>query len=364
MVLLERVFDRLAFDESAFATAGRRASVATSGLDAAAILREALANDRQRPWSRENYAISKGHRVDGVSIPNHRTAFRTPYDGRKLGPSLGSRGERQQQAQRSESPGPLETAEAVAGAAGRPIPRASGRAFVVERTLRDAPTIGAPARDFSSHRGPGSYNPKVRQVSSHVERAFAPWDRSMGRTERSTFGGGDEQLVSSEFELSSQPGASSNIGNSLAGGRFRVLSENKHAKSGACAGPLEASSSTSADVGPGKYNPAHSELKATWPHAPRAAILGRSLTQPPNSNLGPSTYDPFAPFGSQKPRETTPAGAGGLRYSFSSSAFYSKGSASRSSLPQETDALGGEDGALGLALGLAQFRPGVVSTGG
>ena len=54
------------------------------------------------------------------------------------------------------------------------------------------------------------------------------------------------------------------------------------------------------------------------------------------STLGPSTYEPYAPLGHAIPRETTPGGAGGLRYSFSASAFYSR-SPSRAKLRVEEE---------------------------
>ena len=214
--------------------------------------------------------------------------------------------------------------------------RGGSRGFVVERTSRDAPANAAVASRSASSLGPGSYNPACRLISSHVERAFGDWDATMpanvgfGLGERSDSTGSIKGASTGDRAADLYPVVTHQIGMGLPGGRFRVLPEQERYD-----GPLQPSGGTAENIGPGTYA-THRSLHYMERHAPHASIVGRPRVETHASTLGPSTYEPYAPLGHAIPRETTPGGAGGLRYSFSASAFYSR-SPSRAKLRVEEE---------------------------
>lgn len=272
------------------------------------LLRAAMAHDRQRPFEKTPIA--------GL----HRVAFRVPYDRRKLGPSI-ARKALEPQPPLDVAPSPQVHAGPVAGAAGaavhRPLILRSGFSATIGRNARSTPANAA-VKPADPVVGPGLYSPGVPMSR---QRAFGDFDESIpggfGLGARSGFASVHDEMdaAGSVAELERAGLVRAPSAQHLRGAKFGPPPADGKSRPN---GPLDASTATPMDVAPGRYN-SFEAFVATRPHLPRADLLGRPPARDERDNVGPSTYEPHAPIGyaSGAPRQTTPAGSGGLRYSFS-----------------------------------------------
>ena len=195
------------------------------------------------------------------------------------------------------------------------------------RTSRDAPANAA-VTPSDPVMGPGRYKPGV--PISRLQREWGDFDAStpggFGRGPRISgyASAHDEVEASGPFpaqtgELAAKKKPEARL---TPGGKIHPPPRNGRART---RGPLDASSATSPDVAPGTYNAPEAFRHAVVARAPHASVLGRPPVRRDLETLGPTTYDPFAPLGfAGGHRETTPAGAGGLHYSFSASSFFGR----------------------------------------
>ena len=314
-------FDRAQFNEAQFSMIPRLlpGRAGEHGVRHGELLRKAMGEDRQRP-------LSRGPPISGMN----RVAFRTPFDKRRLGPSIArpslALGPQPGPTPLDVAPSPQTHAAPVAGVTrgslDRPLYwRSKGsRAATLGRTSRNQPANAA-VQQPDPRLGPGCYTTRNWGAK---QREFGDFDESMpggfGRGSRTSFKSAqtesDEQgpvdLMTCSFDV--VPAAA------VRGGRFLPVPERGPTRPN---GPLDGATSTSEEVAPGTYRANQAYDRSTRPHTASASLVGRPKESAERNNLGPTTYNPFSPFGTaDAPRETTPAGSGGLRYSFSASCFH------------------------------------------